>query len=403
MNTKFTRGMSKATELTRAGRLDEATTLIKSLMRPASAPTDRGAVGDVLDGTLVRLDDAASEAAPAASPATAPAPGPRSRLGATLRRIAAGGMPRPGVVVPGRLDLPDGAQFLSLTHRTGQADRDYRLYVPAQRSDGPMPLIVMLHGCTQSPEDFAAGTGMNGLAEEFGCLIAWPAQSHGANAQKCWNWFRPEDQGRDRGEPALIAGIVRDILRDHPVDPARVYVAGLSAGGAAAAILGAGYPDLFAAVGVHSGLPVGGAQDVPTAFAAMRSGAKGRRSAHIRPDDRVSRACRRHRASRERRGRPGTGPADPVRARARARCRCLSRGAQVPPDPPRRRRRPQHCGALGDGRGRPCLGGWQCLWQLHRPEWSGRIARDASVLSAASATLAQDRGRLVRSLRPAVE
>jgi poly(hydroxyalkanoate) depolymerase family esterase len=275
MNTKFTRGMSKATELTRAGRLDEATTLIKSLMRPASAPTDRGAVGDVLDGTLVRLDDAASEAAPAASPATATAPGTRSRLGATLRRIAAGGMPRPGVVVPGRMDLPDGAQFLSLTHRTGQADRDYRLYVPAQRSDGPMPLIVMLHGCTQSPEDFAAGTGMNGLAEEFGCLIAWPAQSHGANAQKCWNWFRPEDQGRDRGEPALIAGIVRDILRDHPVDPARVYVAGLSAGGAAAAILGAGYPDLFAAVGVHSGLPVGGAQDVPTAFAAMRSGAKG--------------------------------------------------------------------------------------------------------------------------------
>ena len=105
-----------------------------------------------------------------------------------------------------------------------------------------MPLIVMLHGCTQSPEDFAVGTGMNALAEEFRCLVAWPAQPQGANVQKCWNWFRPEDQARGRGEPCLLAGIVHDIQRNHPADPGRIYVAGLSAGGAAAAIMGAPIP-----------------------------------------------------------------------------------------------------------------------------------------------------------------
>ncbi|MFN4271360.1 MAG: alpha/beta hydrolase family esterase [Aliihoeflea sp.] len=199
----------------------------------------------------------------------------RSGLRETLRNIAAAGMPRRGELAPEPLELPKGAQFLSLTH-SAAGNRDYRLYVPANQPKGPMPLIMMLHGCTQSPDDFAIGTGMNELAEQFGCLVAWPAQPKGANGQKCWNWFRPEDQTRDRGEPALMAGIVRDVLHDHAADPARVYVAGLSAGGAAAAILGAAYPELFAAVGIHSGLPVGGARDVPSAFAAMRRGSTGK-------------------------------------------------------------------------------------------------------------------------------
>ncbi|MCU0909180.1 MAG: PHB depolymerase family esterase [Rhodobacteraceae bacterium] len=271
MNTFFARGMTRATELTRTGRLDEATALIRALLHDVPAASGPGATApddaEVIEGRVVRPGDAEpSQTTPA----------PRTGLAETLRRIGRGGMPGRGATEVAVLpDLPDGARFLSLTHRGPQGSRDYRLYIPARETDEPMPLVVMLHGCTQTPEDFAAGTGMNALAEEAGCLVVWPAQPQGANAQKCWNWFRPEDQARDRGEPALLAGIVRDILRDHPADPTRIYVAGLSAGGAAAAILGAAYPDLFAAVGVHSGLPAGVARDAPSAFAAMRSGAAG--------------------------------------------------------------------------------------------------------------------------------
>ncbi len=272
MNTPFARGMIRATELTRSGKLDEATALIQSLMQPQAEPMVAQSDGAVIEGSFERLGEAQP---PHPVPQAHPPKAARKGLAETLRTIAAGGMPQRGVPVPSSTSAP----MLALTHRGTGGSRDYRLYVPAHRPAGKMPLVIMLHGCTQSPEDFAAGTGMNALAEEFGLLVAWPAQPQGANAQKCWNWFRPEDQGRDKGEPALLAGIVRDILREYPADPARVYITGLSAGGAAAAIMAAAYPDLFAAVGVHSGLPVGAARDVPSAFGAMRVGATGQGAA----------------------------------------------------------------------------------------------------------------------------
>ena len=125
-----------------------------------------------------------------------------------------------GTAVPTRAPaaLPEGARFLEKAYSNAAGRRPYKLYVPSCYEGQPLPLIVMLHGCTQSPDDFAAGTRMNVLAEEHACLVAYPGQTQSANSSKCWNWFSPQDQRRDQGEPSLIAGITRQIMSDYAVN-----------------------------------------------------------------------------------------------------------------------------------------------------------------------------------------
>ncbi len=172
------------------------------------------------------------------------------------------GVRTPAPALPGK--FVDG----SFTNAAGT--RTYKLYIPSNYTGAKVPLVVMLHGCTQDPDDFANGTQMNLLAEEMGCLVVYPAQSQQANASRCWNWFSAVDQTRGQGEPSIIAGITETVIHNYAVDTGQVYVAGLSAGGAMATIMGTLYPELYAAVGVHSGLPFASAKDLPSALAAMK-------------------------------------------------------------------------------------------------------------------------------------
>jgi len=242
-------GMIEATRLTRAGRLTEAMAAIRrTLTGGAAAPSE----------SEPRAERAEPQATAGIIDMVAP-----SREGGGAWTSPPAGVPRSGA-----------GSFEERSYANAAGRRSYRLYIPSSYRGQALPLLVMLHGCTQSPEDFAAGTRMNELAEEQGFFVAYPKQTRAANAQKCWNWFSAADQRRDRGEPSLIAGITRQIINDVAVDRAHVFVAGLSAGGAAAAIMGAAYPDLYAAVGVHSGLACGAASDVSSAFAAMKRGGR---------------------------------------------------------------------------------------------------------------------------------
>ena len=161
-------------------------------------------------------------------------------------------------------------RFVDRSFSNGTAHRDYKLYIPSTYVGKPMPLIVMLHGCKQNPDDFAKGTRMNALAEEHGFLVAYPAQTARANGGNCWNWFNVSEQNREGEEPSLIAGIARHVGESCKVDETRVFIGGLSAGAAMALIAASSYPEVFKAVAVHSGLPIGAAHDVPSAFAAMQ-------------------------------------------------------------------------------------------------------------------------------------
>ena len=170
-------------------------------------------------------------------------------------------------------NLEEPGLFLWSAVGEGAETLDYKLYLPTSYAQAkePVPLIVMLHGCSQDPDDFALGTRMNAVAEKERVIVAYPQQPLRANRQKCWNWFLPEDQARNTGEPKRIAAMTNDLMDKYQIDRRRVFVAGMSAGGAMALIMARTYPDLFAAVGVHSGLPYQCASNVVSALSAMRN------------------------------------------------------------------------------------------------------------------------------------
>jgi poly(hydroxyalkanoate) depolymerase family esterase len=293
MNFSLPDELLEATRLTKAGQLTEATAALQRMLGPrlpVKSVTLQARHGPpTIDGVVDGPEMAQPKLAPPRNKTFSngveePAfqikdrlikPVLANSLRGFIDQTADGGLHLPGGLAhsaptPIPADLPNGAEFLACTFSNQAGSRPYKLYVPSGYHGQSVPLIVMLHGCTQSPDDFAAGTRMNAAAEEHTCLVAYPGQTSSANMQKCWNWFSAADQQRDAGEPSLIAGITREVMRDYAIDPRCVYIAGLSAGGAAAAIMGDAYPDLYAAIGVHSGLACGAARDMPSAFAAMQ-------------------------------------------------------------------------------------------------------------------------------------
>lgn len=259
MTTSLAEAMRLATDTVRAGDPGRATEIIQRALNghPATAGPRPDPLGDA---------------------GSRPVLGARLRLGETLARLREG-MPgleglAGGLSARGTGTSRDPAlretDFPRHTFTCAAGSRDYHLHVPDMAGGRPKGLVVMLHGCTQTPADFALGTGMNARADRHGLIVAYPAQARGANMQSCWNWFAPGDQARDGGEPAILAGLTAGIVANFDVPPDQVFVAGLSAGAAMAVILGRTHPEIFAAVGAHSGLAYRSAHDVPSAFAAMR-------------------------------------------------------------------------------------------------------------------------------------
>ena len=270
MKPLFQRLMKEATRLTRNGNLHAATEAIQRALHIGTPPTDRPQPTPMPTAT------------PTPAAAAAPAAREADVIEAEVRVIdktpaeadAEFAYVEPADPAEAGQAAPEQWRDGSFAH--GGRTLAYKLYLPPRAPGAiaaPMPLVLMLHGCTQNPADFAAGTRMNDLARTQGFAVLYPAQTQHANAQGCWNWFKPQHQQRGRGEPALLAALTQFVMASEVIDPARVYVAGLSAGGAMADILGRCYPDLFAAVGVHSGLPTGAATDAMSALGAMRNGA----------------------------------------------------------------------------------------------------------------------------------
>ena len=276
MNSDFARAMSRATASVRAQNLAEATAIIQAALAGRQEPAAKPAPGPRAFRIAADVEEAETfdERPPKSRPKAERRPSLREAID-LLRQGRAGldglDLPLPGM---GRRTpappLPEGASFVWRSHACAAGSRRYRLFVPSCPGSELRGLVLMLHGCKQDPDDFAAGTEMNRLAEEARMIVAYPEQPAAANVSGCWNWFEPSHQGRDGGEPAILAALARDLAQEFGLPASRTYAAGLSAGGAMAAALAETHPDVFAAVGVHSGLPHGAARDVVSAFAAMR-------------------------------------------------------------------------------------------------------------------------------------
>lgn len=284
MNTPFAAAMRRASRETRAQNLAEATRLIQAALG-GRAEAD-AATRDAHTRPRALARSTAEEAPANDAGRSRPTNGP---LGEALRRFGPSKMTPdafaglPGATLAGaparaKPPVPDGARFEARDFSCASGSRSYKLYVPASAPARPRGLIVMLHGCTQNPDDFARGTGMNEVAETRGFAVAYPGQTRSDNANGCWNWFEPKHQRRGAGEPAILAGLTEVIVAEFGIDPMQVFIAGLSAGGAMAAVMGEAYPELYAAIGIHSGLPTDAAKDVASAFAAMRGHGKAQHS-----------------------------------------------------------------------------------------------------------------------------
>ncbi len=292
MNTFISAAMREATKLTRAQSVIEATKVIQRALSgrgpDLSPPTPEnlskielsdGAksadsfepLGPSAGGASFRLQESMAE-----QQRSQRMKKPLGEVLTSLRQVKLTGLSHPAPLPKSHkaplVLVPNGAAYIKRTFTCEAGSREYKVYVPSSAAGKTLPLLIMLHGCTQDPDDFAVGTRMNRLAEEHGFIVAYPRQPMHANQSACWNWFNVNDQLRDAGEPSIIAGITRAITAEFRVDSERVYIAGLSAGGAMAAIMSVTYPDLFAATGVHSGLAHGAATDLVSAFAAMRGG-----------------------------------------------------------------------------------------------------------------------------------
>lgn len=264
MTTDFAAAMRRATGLTRAFDLSGATKVIQEAL--AGKPTSATAPLDL--PTLTPPQHTAPE------PSTPKTLGsrilrPLSEVVRTLKEGRATVLYAPQARRPAPA-VPAGAQFVARSFTGRDGSRQFKLFIPEA---APRGLIVMLHGCKQNPDDFAVGTKMNEVAARNNLLVAYPSQTNSANAGGCWNWFAPAHQMRDRGEPSILAGMTRELMHEFGLEREQVFVAGLSAGGAMAAVMLETYPDLFSGAGIHSGLAYRSANDVMSAFAAMRGDA----------------------------------------------------------------------------------------------------------------------------------